>query len=184
MRNRRFGILTATLSLIFSIAVWGQSGTTSLHGAISDANGAVLPSATVTITDPQTGFTRSMQTAADGTYQFLQLQPSKYKVQASANGFATLKREDVTLQVNTPATLNFTMQVSATKVEIEVTSEAPLVNTQDASIGNAFTPRQLIDLPAEGRDPVAILSLAGRHLHRPGGSKQRQPGRGGRRRTQ
>ncbi len=55
--------------------------------------------------------------------------------------------------------MNFTMQISATKVEIEVTTEAPLVNTQDASIGNAFTPRQLVDLPAEGRDPVAILSL-------------------------
>ncbi len=95
----------------------------------------------------------------DGTYQFLQLQPTVYVVEVSANGFAKLKREDVRLQVSTPATMNFTMQVSATKVEIEVTTEAPLVNTQDASIGNAFTPRQLVDLPAEGRDPVAILSL-------------------------
>jgi len=89
----------------------------------------------------------------------LQLQPADYTVEVSAKGFAKQKRENVTLQVNTPATMNFTMQVSATKVEIEVTSEAPLVNTQDTSIGNAFNTRQLIDLPSEGRDPVAILSL-------------------------
>jgi len=142
-----------------SCLLWGQSGTTSLRGVVSDANGAVLPGASLTITDPQTGFTRSVQTENDGTYQFLQLQPTVYVVEVSANGFAKLKREDVRLQVNTPSTMNFTMQVSATKVEIEVTSEAPLVNTQDASIGNVFNARQLVDLPSEGRDPVSILSL-------------------------
>jgi len=94
-------------------------------------NGAVLPGATVTITDPQTGFTRTVQTESDGTYQFLQLHPTVYVVEVSATGFAKLKREDARLQVNTPATMNFTMQVSATKVEIEVTTEAPLVNTQE-----------------------------------------------------
>ena len=76
-----------------------------------------------------------------------------------ANGFARLKREDVTLQVKSPATMNFTMQVATTRVEVEVTSEAPLVNEQDASIGNAFNARQLVDLPSEGRDSVSILSL-------------------------
>ena len=163
-----------------------KSGTTSLRGTIYDANGAVLPGASVTITDPQTGFTRTVQTESDGTYQFLQLQPTVYVVEVSATGFAKLKREDVRLQVNTPATMNFTMQVSATKVEIEVTTEAPLVNTQDASIGNAFTPRQLIDLPAEGRDPVAILSLQPgvTYIGNQVDQSERQPGRSGRRRTQ
>lgn len=159
MRNQRWAIIATALLLLCPALLWGQSGTTSLRGAISDAAGAVLRGAAVTITDPQTEFKRTVQTESDGTYQFLQLQPSVYTVEVSANGFAKLKREHVRLQVNTPATMNFTMQVSATKVEIEVTTEAPLVNTQDASIGNAFSPRQLVDLPAEGRDPVAILSL-------------------------
>jgi hypothetical protein len=159
MRNQRCGVLVCTLLVMGSSLLWGQSGTTSLRGVVSDANGAVLPGASITITDPTTGFTRSVQTENDGTYQFLQLQPTVYVVEVSANGFAKLKREDVRLQVNTPSTMNFTMQVSATKVEIEVTSEAPLVNTQDASIGNVFNARQLVDLPSEGRDPVSILSL-------------------------
>ena len=159
MRNPSCRTLAATLLLFCSALLLGQSGTTSLRGVISDANGAVLPGATLTITDPQTGFTRTAKTENDGTYQFLQLQPSVYVVEVSAPGFATLKREDVRLQVSTPSTINFTMQVAATKVEVEVTSEAPLVNTQDASIGNTFNARQLLSLPSEGRDPAAILSL-------------------------
>ena len=159
MRNHRLWLLFPTLLTIVSILAWAQSGTTSLHGTISDANGAVLPGAALTITDPQTGFKRTVQTASDGTYQFLQIQPASYNVEVSAPGFATLRKENVHLQVSTPATVNFTMQVATTRVEVQVTSEAPLVNTQDASIGNAFNTRQLIDLPSEGRDPVSILSL-------------------------
>ncbi len=126
---------------------------------ISDAKGAVLPGATVKIEDPNTGFTRTVTTGDDGIYQFLRIPPATFTVSVSAPRFAAIKRENVTVQVSTPATLNFTLQVEGAKVQIEVTSEAPLVNTQDASIGNAFTERQLQRLPSEGRDPVSILSL-------------------------
>jgi hypothetical protein len=133
--------------------------TTSLHGVVSDAKGAVLPGATVKIYDSQTGFTRTVTSGADGVYQFLQIPPATYLVTVDAPGFTQAKRENVTLLVNTPATLNFTMQVAGANVQIDVTTEAPLVNTQDASIGNAFDERQLVRLPSEGRDPVSILSL-------------------------
>ncbi|HYW36525.1 MAG TPA: carboxypeptidase-like regulatory domain-containing protein [Terriglobales bacterium] len=133
--------------------------TTSLHGVISDAKGAVLPGATVKIYDAQTGFTRTVTSGGDGVYQFLQIPPATYAVTVTAGGFAVMRRENVTLLVNSPATLNFTMQVEGATIKVEVTSEAPQVNTQDASIGNAFTERQLIRLPSEGRDPVSILSL-------------------------
>ena len=159
MSYARFNSLVAGFLLLIALLASAQMGTTSLRGVISDPKGAVLPGATAKLTDPQTGWTRTVQTQSDGTYQFLQIPPSRYVVEVSATGFATMKRENVRLQVNTPATLNFTMQVAATRIEVEVTGEAPLVNTQDASIGNAFTARQLVDLPSEGRDPVAILSL-------------------------
>ena len=118
-----------------------------------------MTGATATLHDPQTGFARTVKTESDGTYQFLQIPPSAYTLEVSASGFATQKKENLRLLVNSPATMNVTMQVAAALVEVEVTSEAPLVNTQDASIGNAFNARQLIDLPSEGRDPVSILSL-------------------------
>jgi hypothetical protein len=154
-------VKVAALSILFLLlsVVSPAQSTTSLHGTITDAKGALLPGATVKIDDPQTGFTRTVTSGDDGVYQFLQISPATFRVSVSAPGFTTVGRENVTVQVNTPATLNFTMQVEGINVKVEVTSEAPLVNTQDASIGNAFTERQLLKLPSEGRDPVAILSL-------------------------
>ncbi len=77
----------------------------------------------------------------------------------TATGFATTKRENVVLQVSSPATVNMTLQVQGGSVIVDVTGEAPVVNTQDATLGNNFGARQLTDLPSEGRDPVSILSL-------------------------
>jgi hypothetical protein len=147
------------VGLVLLSSFLAAQSTTSLRGVVSDAKGAVLPGATVKLNDAQTGFTRSATSGGDGVYQLLQIPPATYVVTVSAAGFATIKRENVTLLVSTPATLNFTMQVEGTTEKVEVTGEAPLVNTQDASIGNPFTERQLIKLPSEGRDPASILSL-------------------------
>jgi hypothetical protein len=133
--------------------------TTSLRGIVSDAKGAVVPGASVNISDPRTGFARAVTTGDDGVYQFLQVPPTTYIVTVTARGFSVINRQNVTLLVSSPATLNFTVQVEGGSIKVDVTSEAPLVNTQDASIGNAFSERQLIRLPSEGRDPVSILSL-------------------------
>ncbi|MGA7906215.1 MAG: carboxypeptidase-like regulatory domain-containing protein [Candidatus Sulfotelmatobacter sp.] len=158
MRTLAKAIILAAILLALTLSAGAQS-TTLLRGVITDAKGAVLPGATVKINDPQTGFTRTVTSGGDGVYQFLQIPPATYSVEVSAPGFATTKRENVTLLVSTPATMNFTLQVEGGKVQVEVTSEAPVVNTEDASIGNAFTERQLLKLPSEGRDPVSILSL-------------------------
>jgi hypothetical protein len=154
---RRFVVFALLMCLGAGLAA--AQSTTSLHGVISDAKGAVLPGASVTILDRQTGFSRTVNSGPDGVYQFLQIAPATYSVTVTANGFAEIKRDKVTLQVSSPATLNFTMTVEGANVKVEVTSEAPLVNTQDASIGNAFNERQLLKLPSDGRDPVAILAL-------------------------
>ena len=151
-------VLVVTLA-VFAARGSAQSSTTSLHGIVVDPNGAVLPGTKITLTDPRTGFRRTVNSAADGVYQFLQIPPATYTLTASASGFATIKQENVKLVVNTPDTLNLTLQVAGAKETVEVRSEAATVNTQDASIGNAFNSQQLIDLPSEGRDPVAILSL-------------------------
>jgi len=153
----RLAVLSLLLILLASLAA--AQSTTSLHGVITDPKGALLPGANLKINDPQTGFARTVTSGPDGVYQFLQIPPATYTVTVTAAGFTAMKRERVTLLVSTPATLNFTMQIEGSKVQVEVTSEAPLVNTQDASIGNAFTERQLLKLPSEGRDPVSILSL-------------------------
>ena len=157
---RGFSRLFCYAVLLVSIAVPGfAQSTTSLRGVITDAKGALLPGATAKLNDPKTGFVRSVISGDDGVYLFLQVPPATYNLEIVAAGFEPTKRQSVTLQVSTPATLNITLQVQGVREQVDVTSEAPLVNTQDASIGNAFTERQLLRLPSEGRDPAAILSL-------------------------
>ena len=136
-----------------------QSATTSLRGTISDAKGLVVSGATVTLSNAATGFSRTTNTDDQGTYQFLEVPPANYVLTVASQGFATTKRENVLLQVSSPATMNFALQVQGGSVIVDVSGEAPQVNTQDATLGNNFNARQLTDLPSEGRDPVAILSL-------------------------
>jgi hypothetical protein len=153
-------VVTFTVA-IFSLAAlaWSQSATTSLRGTITDAKGAVVSGAIATLSNPDTGFSRVTKSGSDGVYQFLEVPPATYTLSISAAGFATVKQEKVKLQVSQPATLDVPMQVKGTTEVVEVSGEAPLVNTQDATLGNNFGVRQLTDLPSEGRDPAAILSL-------------------------
>ncbi len=136
-----------------------QTATTSLHGTVYDPKGAVVAGATVTITNPATGFSRTTKSGDAGNYQFLELPPAKYDITVNATGFATMNQTGMELMVATPATLNITMQVTGGTITVEVTSAAPLVNTQDASMGHAFGAEQIANLPFEGRDPTGILSL-------------------------
>jgi len=151
-------LLLAVFFLALSTLVWTQTATTSLRGSVSDAKGAVLPGATVTLTNPDTGFSRTTKTTGDGEYQFLQMPPASYVLTASATGFATVK-QNIVLEVSLPATLKVTMAVQGQAVTVEVSSEAVPVNTTDASLGNTFDSHQVLSLPFEGRDPAAILSL-------------------------
>ncbi|MGA9979381.1 MAG: carboxypeptidase-like regulatory domain-containing protein, partial [Candidatus Sulfotelmatobacter sp.] len=142
-----------------SVSAFAQSATSSLRGTIADTKGLVLSGATATLTNRATGFSRTTTTNDQGIYQFLEVPPATYVLTVTAAGFATTRRENVVLEVSTPATVNLTLQVQGGSVIVDVSGEAPLVNTVDASLGNSFNARQLTDLPSEGRDPVSILSL-------------------------
>jgi len=160
MRSRSLHFLFALVTVvIIATLTFGQSAKTSLRGTISDARGAVLNGAGVTISNAATGFSRTVKSDDQGVYQFLEVPPSTYVVTVNASGFAVVKRENIVLQVSSPATLNFTLQVQGGSEIVDVSGEAPMVNTQDATLGNNFDARQLTDLPSEGRDPVSILSL-------------------------
>jgi hypothetical protein len=143
----------------FQTLTFAQSATTSLRGTVSDAKGLVVAGANVTLSNAATGFSRSTTTDGQGAYQFLELPPANYVLTIGAPGFAKVKRENVVLQVSSPATLNVALQVQGSSVVVDVSGEAPMVNTTDATLGNNFNARQLTDLPSEGRDPASILSL-------------------------
>jgi hypothetical protein len=160
MRSRlRTASVFVVCVLILVTLVLAQSATTSLRGTITDANGAVVSGAGVTLLNSATGFARTVKTDDQGVYQFLEVPPATYTMSVTAARFSITKRDNVVLQVSSPATLNLSLQVQGSSVVVDVTGEAPVVNTTDATLGNNFSARQLTDLPSEGRDPVSILSL-------------------------
>jgi len=157
--KRACGPLTLIVLGLVTAQGWAQSSTTALRGTIVDPKGAAIPGAEVTIANPATALSRTTKSNGQGIYQFQELPPASYTLTIKAHGFNTLRIDDVVLLVNTPATINQTLQVQTVAETVEVTSHAPLVNAQDATIGHAFTSEQMTTLPFEGRDPVAILSL-------------------------
>ena len=157
MRIFRYAVVSL-LGLVFASATLAQTSTSSLRGTVKDAAGAVIQGAEVSVVNPETNYSRAAKTDAQGNYQFLQLPPGTYTLKVSSPGFASVT-QGVQLLVDTPATVNVTLDIAMASTTLEVSGEAPTVNTQDATLGNAFNPKQVASLPFEGRDPVGILSL-------------------------
>src|SRR4051794_9216588 len=152
--TRLFGFLLAMSMLAFA-----QSGTTSLRGTVTDPSSATVSGANVTLASPERGFARTVTTNSTGNYEFLQLQPGTYDLKVEMSGFRTSEQKQIQLLVDTPASVNMKLDVGSTNETVEVTGEAPVINTTDASVGNAFSEAQVKSLPMEGRNVPDLLSL-------------------------
>ena len=131
-----------------------------LRGRVTDASGAVIAGAKIKLTLVSTGAEREGSTDGNGGYEFSQLQPGRYTLEASADGFQAARREALDLQVATSSTVDVTLGVLSVKQEVLVSGEsAATVNTTDATLGNAFNENQVSQLPIEGRNVVELLSL-------------------------
>jgi hypothetical protein len=133
---------------------------TSLNGRVTDCSGAVIPGATVRLTLESTGAVRGSATSNTGQYQFSQLVPGRYTLSVSAAGFATDERKDMDLLVSQPATANVELQLAAVTAQVTVSSAAQeMLNTTDATLGNAFDANQVASLPLDQRNVPDLLSL-------------------------
>jgi hypothetical protein len=138
---------------------WSQA-TTSLGGRVTDASGAVIPAANVKLTSFSRGTVRSVNTSGSGEYEFLQLPPGRYELTVSSSGFATAEKTSLELLVSQPATVNVVLQVATSRAEVTVTAGIqPVLNTTDATLGNAFDGQQIQNLPSEARNVPDLLSL-------------------------
>ena len=161
MRNARFSwrfLAVLVTSAAASLPALAQS-TTSLRGTVTDPSNAVIPNAVVSLKDPANGSRRQVPTGADGVYQFLQVTPGTYQVVLEKPGFTSITRDGVQLLVSTPASIDFRMEVGNTGDTVNVSADAAVINTVDASIGNPFSEQQVRQLPLETRNVVELLSL-------------------------
>ena len=145
--------------ILFScIFAFGQSATTSLRGTIKDPSGALVPNATVTITDKSVDKTLTAVSNGEGTYQFPQIPPAHYLIVVTAQGLGT-QSKTAELLVDQPATIDFRLTMQSNSVTVDVTASAQTLNTTDASMGNSVGSEMIQSLPLDGRDPVSLLAL-------------------------
>lgn len=144
--------------LLASGSLWGQSGSSSLRGAIQDETAARIPGAVATLTNNGTGAQLSTQSDATGVYQFLQVPPGMYDLSVESDGFSTAAVAGIELLVDTPVTLDVTLAVGQVSEVVSVEADAVAVNTTDATVGNAFNQTKVRQLPLLTRNVVELLS--------------------------
>ncbi|MFN7996837.1 MAG: carboxypeptidase-like regulatory domain-containing protein [Bryobacteraceae bacterium] len=152
------------LKLALSLAVM-MCGTafaqiTSLSGVVTDPSGAVVPKASLVLTNANTGAERRTVSDNDGRYSFAAAQPGTYNLAVKATGFSDKIVQNLKLLVDSPATVNVAFEnVGSLSEVVAVSAEAVQVNTQDATLGNAISNRPITQLPFEARNVVGLLSL-------------------------
>jgi outer membrane receptor protein involved in Fe transport len=147
----------AALSVVSTFA---QEGTASLRGTVLDANGSVVPAATVSITNQETGINRrTVATNESGDYVFTSLTPGLYRVTVEATNFKTSVKENVRLNVGETQEFNFTMEVGGSQETVTVTNDEPLVETSTSRIGGNISQDELIELPSINRNYIGFVGL-------------------------
>jgi len=146
-------LLTAYCSFLF-----GQVSTATLSGTVTDANGAVVPGASVTITDTARGFERKVETGSEGSFNIPLLQPSNYTLLVARDGFASAQIENIVLNVGDQKSLAVELKVSPVKDEVIVTSDAFLVNT-GTSVQTTIDETIVRNMPLNGRSFSSLVLL-------------------------
>ncbi len=152
-----FAILV--LSAFVTVSAGAQQITGSIVGTVTDAQGAVVPSATVQATNVDTGFSRSTTTGNDGAYRIEYLPIGKYNVAVEAHGFKKFLQQNLVLAVDETQTLNAMLAVGASSETVTVSATPPLVDTTSATLGRTVQPAEIIGLPLVNRNAYAELSL-------------------------
>jgi len=130
-----------------------------ITGVVTDSTGAILPDAQVSATNVGTGLNRATSSNASGEYILPQLPPGLYKLNVSKDGFASVSRDNVQLQVNQSVTLSFRLGVGSTVQTVEVTGTPPQLNTTSATLSNIVSHKETVGLPLNGREFTQLTLL-------------------------
>lgn len=142
-----------------AVPALAQTETGRIQGTVTDQSGAAVAGATVKITATATNREVTVQSNEDGSYSALSLPPGQYKVEVSQANFKTTT-QNVTLQVQQIADLNYTLEPGDVSATVEVTTDIPLVETSSSALGAVIDGRQAVELPLNGRNVLELARLA------------------------
>ncbi|MFZ0797104.1 MAG: carboxypeptidase regulatory-like domain-containing protein [Terriglobales bacterium] len=152
-------LVVLSLCLICSTLLSAQGTGGRILGRVSDSSGAVLAGVKVTLTNEATGVIVDTTTNSNGDYGFPQVAVGTYTLSFDLTGFKTNERKGITVELNQVVTFNSTLQIGETKEVVEVTSEAPLVDTTSTQLGAIVNNRSMNELPLNQRDAYQFLQL-------------------------
>ena len=155
-----FQLLLLVFIQAFAQSVPAQTGTSSIHGTVTDTQGRAVAGATVTLTNLDRNFARTLTTNNEGAYGFSAIPPGSYRVETEAPGFKKAAVNDIHALVETPTEIDVQLEVGNVTEVVNVVAggDAPL-NTTDATIGNTFESNRIQQLPLNARNVVGLLSL-------------------------
>ena len=151
-------LIILSLMLIFATVSMAQTTTSTIQGVVTDANGAVVAGAIVRVTSPDLPTERTATTDAEGFYRIAALPAGTYTVTVTGKGFGD-KVLSIELTVNRVATLDVQMAVGTVGGTVEVTDALPLLEPNASSTGTTVTPKQIQDLPVNGRDYLDLMQV-------------------------
>jgi len=157
--RRAARVLPALFCLVCSTLLIAQSTGGRILGRVSDPSGAVVAGVHVTLINDATGTQRAVTTNDSGDYVFVEVTPGAYHTEFELTGFKKNVRRGITLDVNQVVTLNMVLQLGEAKEIVDVTSEAPLVDTTTTQLGAVVNNRSVNELPLNERDTYQFLQL-------------------------
>ena len=154
--------MSTVLLLLFLCAppLHAQVDTGTILGTVTDASGAAISGAKVTLTNEGTSAALSTTTAPDGSYKFTPVKIGSYKLTTSFQGFQTITQTNVVVNVGTDVVINFNLKPGAVTQTVEVVAAVPVLQTQNASVGQVVDSRSVNDLPLNGRNFTFLAQLS------------------------
>jgi hypothetical protein len=164
-------VFVGSIHFLLPEAAFSQGETTSaIIGQVSDASGAAVPGAVVTVTNKETGLKRSAKTDDSGRFNFPQLKPGAYSVKVEAEGFEPQQNDAVPSALGQKQTVDFRLKIAQSKQTVEISSEAPILNPENANTSTTLNAHALEDLPNPGGDLTYPLQFAAGALVNTAGS--------------
>lgn len=154
-------LLAALIATLAAFPAWPQSEAVSaqLAGTVEDQNGAVVPGANVTLSNSEVGFSRTVTTGSNGLYTLNLIPPGTYSLKVEKTGFNSFLQSNVVLAVGQSSSLNAQLQVGNVNQTIEVTAQAPILNTGSADLGSEVSSKQAVELPLNIRNVYGLVAL-------------------------
>jgi hypothetical protein len=153
-------VLVAFALMMMTGAMLAQEFRGTISGAVTDPTGAVVPGAAVTVRETRTGTVNRTTSDADGQYVVPFLLPGDYEVTVTAKGFQTVLRKNVTLQSQEHPIVSVALPLGNTTDTVNVTTDVPLVDQSNASVGQVISTESVEDLPLNGRTPTTLTELS------------------------